>query len=199
MLSRATVRSRMAACVLATLESLAARLQGRCVTLIIGHGSKNCFADVHLLRRVLSESVRGQTLLYFGDTPNPGKPDIGLAFKIYAELNPDASIYMVQIDEARPWGTPDFVDCVFWHLDFLEGPFKWGGVDGADPQSNTKVWFDLFTKFHIEMKAYVLGGGPIARQEHALIERLRIPCVFIPMQRLYAGDGATLAKDAVAA
>ena len=78
--------------------------------------------------------------LYFGDSPNIKKPDVGILFEILHKYNPKIPIYMIQIKEAKSWGVPNFVTGVYWHNDYTK-TCKWGGVHKGKPCSNTKKWY----------------------------------------------------------
>ena len=89
--------------------------------MLIGNGSKNQFRDLRkvkgILTAILKEVPQGSVFLYFGDSPNRKKPDVGLLFQIIKERRPDIQIFMIQIREAKSWGVPDFVSDVYWHND----------------------------------------------------------------------------------
>lgn len=60
------------------------------VYMLIGHGSKNQFKDLNVLEekiKKIADSLPkyGSVILYFGDSPNKEKPDIGYAFKLLSD------------------------------------------------------------------------------------------------------------------
>ena len=163
--------------------------------MMIGNGTKNQFKSVPALRKAIHSFLRTEVpmhsaFLYFGDAPNPSKPDIGYAFQILKELRPDIDIIMVQIDEAKSWGVPQFVSQVYWHKDYTKG-CKWGGLDpkGA-PCSNTKKWVSIAKRAGID-RILVLGGGAITLDELRIARSLKIPYTYVPLERKYSGDGQT--------
>lgn len=97
---------------------------------------------------------------------------------------------MIQIEEAKSWGVPDFVDSVYWHKNYTE-KCKWGGLDSGKPCSNTKIWYDLIKGGANFKKAFVLGGGPITEEETRLLLSLNCPVELIQMERKFLGDGKT--------
>ena len=165
--------------------------------MMIGNGSKNQFRykrDMeNTIQQIQKQIPLKSNLLYFGDSPNPKKPDIGLMFQLLHEKRPDIQIYMIQISEAKSWGVPSFVKGVYWHSDFTK-QCKWGGVNlQGEPCSNTKKWLNL----HKKMKGngihtmFVVGGGPITLQEAELAFKHDIPTKYYPIERKYKGDGVT--------
>ncbi len=170
--------------VFATFDQLKRELKGRCVTMILGYGTKMGYKSVSDLREKVDTYVRGETLLYFGDEVDYKNPTVGLAF-LFAAARSGADVYMVQISGAKSYPVPTFVHGVYWHDSWKEGPFKWGGVEETDAgtviHSNTAVWNELFLR-GIEFRAYVLGGGPTALQEVQLIKRLGIPLAEIKIE-----------------
>ncbi len=130
-------------------------------------------------------------LLYFGDSPKADAPDVGYAFELLTQVRPDLTVYKIQIDEAKEWGIPAFVnpEHVMWHSDY-DKENKWGGFDkSGKPCSNTKQW----VKLHHELpqgitKVFALGGGNITLQEMEYAKKIGIAVQFIPMERRFKGD-----------
>ena len=97
-----------------------------------------------------------------------------MVFSYIAEKYSNIPIIMVQIDAAKEWGVPSFVDEVYFHKDYKEGDCKWGGFDNhGRPCSNTKVWSKLHNDIGIH-KVFSLGGGEITKKEIALARKLGI-------------------------
>lgn len=172
---------------------------------MFGFGDKSQFADMSALMSVIEEIAekvpRNATFLYFGDTPKADAPDVGYAFELLVRERPDIKLNLIQISAAKSWGLPptlvDNIASELWHDDFADGPNKWGGVDATgNPQSNTKVWFDLARrrKIHI-MHAWFLGGGDISVTEMLLMFDLDVPVSYAPLRRKFAGDKTTLVTD----
>ena len=168
---------------------------------MLGHGSKNQIKNVKkvdkIIRDIVYELPKKSVFLYFGDVVNEKKPDIGYVFSVLAKYgkknNKNIKIVMIQIDGAKEWGTPDFVNNVYWHKQWIDGEYKWGGVKPipdkkGEPQSNTKVWFDLMNNIK---KIYVLGGGPITKDEVFLAQNNGVDIEYKQLERKYKGDGIT--------
>lgn len=98
------------------------------VYMLIGNGSKNQFRYIRDLKQILTKLVskipKNSAFLYFGDSPNKKKPDIGYAFELLYDMRPDIQIYMIQIKEAESWGIPKLVKDVYWHTDYND-KCKW--------------------------------------------------------------------------
>ncbi len=181
-----------------SLAEFAERVKAHPLYMILGHGAKNqfkCLPDLRGTVKEISDAVpKNAAFLYFGDAPNKDAPDIGYAFELLHEYNPDIAIFMIQISEAKDWGIPKFVKCVFWHSDYT-ATCKWGGIDPATrlPGSNTKQWHTLVYRHGMRIeKAFTLGGGPITADEVGLLRVMGVPIQGYRMQRKYAGDGKTL-------
>ena len=155
--------------------------RGQSLFMVLGNGSKKQYkrlkTEVHaIVDTIVAEMKKSPNpaLLYFGDPPNPQKPDIGMVFSYIAETYPEIPIYMIQIDAAKEWGVPKFVKNAFFHGEYADGEFKWGGVDtSGTPRSNTKIWSNLHRDVGIK-KVFAIGGGDIAKQEVALARKLGI-------------------------
>jgi hypothetical protein len=186
------------------MESFFRKYTDKPVFMMIGHGSRNQFRSIVELRKVISKISskipQESFLLYFGDSPNPKKPDIGYAFQLLTELRPDIQVIMIQISEAKPWGFPPFVDKknVFFHDDFpSKGDCKWGGFKKTRtnkilPCSNTKQWIKIHKLLPEGISnVFVLGGGEITLQEISYAKKLHIPIDYYPLERRYQGDGQT--------
>ena len=144
--------------------------------MLIGNGSKNQFRDMRCVKKVLRYILRGiphgAAFLYFGDPSNPKKPDVGYLFSLIHSLRPDIKIYMVQINEAKSWGTPNFVDAVYWHKDYNKS-CKWGGLKNGKACSNTKKWVTLNKRLPDGISMiFVFGGGMITLDEMKLAKNL---------------------------
>lgn len=168
------------------------------IFMMIGNGTKNQFRYINDLKNVIKSILKkipeNSSVLYFGDSPNSKKPDIGYAFKLISLYRPDIKVYMIQISEAKSWGYPDFVDGVYWHNDFTK-KCKWGGLNNSgEPCSNTKKWVKLAQRVKIN-GIYVLGGGEITLQEVKLAKKLRIKIHYFPIERRFKGDGKTRVKQ----
>ena len=75
--------------------------------------NKERFRDmrtVKYLKYSLKEVPKNSVFLYFGDYPDKKNPDIGYLFKLLSELRPDIIIAMIQIEKAKSWGVPHFVN-----------------------------------------------------------------------------------------
>ena len=192
-------------------------LSNKKLFMLIGHGASNMFGNREQYEAAIEDIAkkikttdgvmgkgRGAALLYFGDSADEKNPDVGLAFKLLKEKLKQMRIYMIQIDKAKDWGVPEFVEGVFWHNDYdkQEGASQcvWGGFDEqGQPCSNTKKWVDLVTdlKSHYEKynrgidgvsTLFVLGGGPITVKEMDLAARMGIPMDYYPLVRMKMGD-----------
>lgn len=171
------------------------------IFLMIGHGSKNQFLSVSKLKstvqKVSKHIPENAFVIYFGDSPNIKKPDIGYAFQLLSELRPDIQFIMIQISEAKSWGVPSFVKKVVWHDDYpSKGECKWGGfTKSLRPCSNTKQWIRLHKTLPNGItKIFVLGGGPITEQEMLYGNKMGIPIEYYPMERRFMGDKTTRTK-----
>ena len=100
--------------------------------MFLGNGTKNQFKTLTemgiKLKKVLKQIPKNSVLLYFGDSPNKKKPDVGYLFEKTHQLRPDIKIYMIQISYAKNWGMPSFVTDVYWHNDFPKKQM-WGGIN----------------------------------------------------------------------
>ena len=163
------------------------------VYMLIGHGSKNQIRNLKNLNKVLNnilkEAPKGSAFLYFGDSPNKKKPDVGYAFELLKKKRPDLCIYMIQINKAKSWGVPTFVKKVYWHNDYTK-KCTWGGVQNNKPCSNTKKWVSLNRYVKIS-KVFILGGGEITLDEYNLIKKYNIDYKYFPIERRFMGDGKT--------
>ena len=185
--------------------------------MLIGHGASNMFGNKQQYEAAIEDIANkikttdgvmdkggGAALLYFGDAADEKKPDVGLAFKLLKKKLPFLRIYMIQIDKAKGWGVPEFVEGVFWHGDYdkQEGASMcvWGGFDReGQPCSNTKQWVYLvedLKRYHEQTNKgipgvstlFVLGGGPITVQEMDKAAQMDIPMVYYPLVRMRMGD-----------
>ena len=169
------------------------------VFMMIGNGTKNQFRSIPSLRKAIYQFLTAfvppnSAFLYFGDAPNPRKPDIGYAFELLHQLRPDIDIVMIQISEAKSWGIPSFVSQVYWHNDYTKA-CKWGGLDtNRQPCSNTKKWVSIAKQVGID-RILVLGGGVITMDEMRLARQLKVPYTYVPLERKFLGDGSTRVKD----
>ena len=168
------------------------------IYMFIGNGSKNQFKTLtetnNNLKKVLKKIPKNSALLYFGDSPNKKKPDVGYLFEKTHQLRPDIKIFMIQISYAKNWGVPSFVTDVYWHNDYTKKQM-WGGLNkNKDPVSNTKKWINLNKKINIK-KIFAFGGGPITIDEIKLAKKYNIPVDIIKIQRRYKGDGKTQIKS----
>jgi hypothetical protein len=180
-----------------TFNELVDKSRNRTVFMIIGNGSKNQFRSVAILKafvqKLSKELPYHSMVLYFGDLPNPEKPDIGYVFQLLKDLRKDINITMIQITAAQKYGVPKMVKDVYYHDHFTD-ECKYGGLDSkGQPCSNTKVWVN-FHKKHPIQKVYILGGGQIVLDEYKLIKSMNIPYAYYPFYRKYKGDGQTLTK-----
>ena len=161
--------------------------------MIIGNGSKNQFRYIKDLNKVITKILKdipkNSVFIYFGDTANKKKPDIGYAFELIHKKRPDISIYMIQIKEAKSWGVPSFVKDVYWHNDYTN-KCKWGGLYNGEPCSNTKKWVNLHKRASIT-NIFILGGGKITLDEYKIIKKLKIPYTYFKIERRFLGDGKT--------
>lgn len=167
------------------------------IYMFIGHGSKNQIKNPDKLNEKLSKMMKdikqNSVILYFGDGVNKEKPDIGYVFQLLSKHKEPKNLtfVMIQIESAKDWGVPGFVDAVFWHTDFEKGDNEWGGVNKkGEPQSNTKKWIDLH-KIKPISKIFVLGGGQITLEEIKLAIQHNIKYEYYPIIRKYIGDGKT--------
>ena len=167
---------------------------------MMGHGARNQFrriSDVYkILRKISSGIEKDATMLYFGDYPDKKHPDIGYAHKLLSEMRPDIHYVMIQINEAKDWGVPEFVDDVYWHNDYpRRGDCKWGGfTPSGKPCSNTAKWAMFHNKVHPITRMLLLGGGEITKKELSLATKLHIPTTYIPIERRFRGDKTTRIK-----
>tara|TARA_Y100000590_G_scaffold76255_1_gene84393 strand:+ start:259 stop:783 length:525 start_codon:yes stop_codon:yes gene_type:complete len=146
-----------------------------------------------VLTKILSNIPTNAVFLYFGDTPNKSKPDVGYTFELISAMRKDISFYMIQIKEEQSWGFPKFVKDVYWHNDYTKKR-KWGGIDNGKPCSNTKKWVSLH-RYNKIKKGFVLGGGKDTLDEIALFKKLNIEYEYYPIERRYLGDGKTKVKN----
>jgi hypothetical protein len=178
-------------------NSLLKKLKTRSIFMLVGNGSKNQFryiADLkETLREILKTVPKDSAFLYFGDSPNKKKPDVGYAFQLISEMRSDIDIYMIQIKEAESWGVPKFVKDVYWHTDYTQ-KCKWGGLYRGKPCSNTKKWVSVHKRLGIE-KVFILGGGKITLDEYKIIKKLKIKHDYYEIERRYLGDGKTKLKN----
>ena len=168
------------------------------VYMLIGNGSKNQFGNMrqinNILKKILETIPPTSAFLYFGDSANKKKPDVGLLFELIKKNRPDIKICMIQIKEAKSWGVPKFVDYVYWHRDYTK-KCKWGGVIKGVPCSNTKKWVSLNKRIKQGIsRVFILGGGEITLDEFSLIKKNKIPYEYYPVKRKYKGDGKTRIK-----
>ena len=170
------------------------------IYMILGNGANNQFRSMKEVNKVVKDISKqiekNSYLLYFGDPPNSYKPDVGLLYKKLSKLRPDIKIIMIQIDEMKKYGTPDFVQAVYWHKDYNKD-CKWGGLDkNKQPCSNTKKWVNIHKRqtFGIK-KVFVVGGGDITMNDIKLIKKHNVPYEYFCVERKYKGDGKTLITD----
>ena len=180
-----------------TFNQLVNKLKNKDIYLLVGNGTKNQFRYLSelktVLTKILSNIPKNAIFLYFGDTPNKSKPDVGYAFRLISAMRKDIDFYMIQIKEAQSWGFPKFVKDVYWHNDYTK-KCKWGGIDNGKPCSNTKKWVSLHRYTKIK-KGFVLGGGSVTLDEIELFKKLNIEYEYYPMERRYLGDGKTKVKN----
>ena len=179
--------------VLKNTTSLVKKIGSTNIYMIIGNGTKNQFRDLRkingILNKILKSIPNNSVFLYFGDLANKKKPDVGYIFELLSTKRPDIRIFMIQIDAAKNWGFPDFVDNVLWHKDYSNS-CKFGGLLNGKPCSNTKKWIEIH-KMHKITKVFILGGGPITLEEYKLVKNNKIPYEYFPVERKYKGDGKT--------
>ena len=180
-----------------TFNSLIKNVKNKNIYMIIGNGSKNQFRYIKDLNKVITKILKdipkNSVFIYFGDTANKKKPDIGYAFELIHKKRPDISIYMIQIKEAKSWGVPSFVKDVYWHNDYTK-QYKWGGVHNGVPFSNTKKWVSVHKRVKIN-KVFILGGGKITLDEYNLLKNMNIQYQYFDIERRFLGDGKTKVKD----
>ena len=164
------------------------------IFMMIGNGTNNQFRYISktktILKNMLKQVPTGSVFLYFGDSANKKKPDVGYLFQLLHKLRPDVLIYMIQIDAAKSWGVPDFVSTVYWHGNYKKKSCKWGGVKNGVPCSNTAKWVRVNDRVGIT-KIFIFGGGAITLDEYKLAKKLKIPCEYFPVERKYLGDKKT--------
>ena len=183
-----------------SFRNLVKHLKSKKVYMMIGNGTKNQFRDMRKVKKFLREILKmipqQSVFLYFGDSANKKNPDVGYLFELLHELRPDIEIAMIQINKAKSWGVPGFVDKVYWHGDFNKS-CTWGGVHNGKPCSNTKKWVSLNKSLPDGISMiFVFGGGPITLDEMKLAKRHSIPLFYIPVERKYMGDKKTrVTKD----
>ena len=176
-----------------TFNEFIRSMNKRTVYMIIGNGTKNQFRDLRVLKGVISSVLKdipsGSVFLYFGDQPNEKTPDIGYVFELIHHKRPDILINMIQINEAKPWGIPSFVNNVYWHSDY-NSRCKGGGLVNGHPCSNTKKWISVHKRRGIK-RVFILGGGEITLDEYSLVKANNIAYQYFPVERKYLGDGKT--------
>jgi hypothetical protein len=164
------------------------------IFMMIGNGTNNQFRYISktktLLKNLLKQVPAGAVFLYFGDSANKKKPDVGYLFQLLHELRPDILIYMIQIDAAKSWGVPDFVSTVYWHGNYTKKSCMWGGVKNGVACSNTAKWVRVNKRVGIT-KIFIFGGGAITLDEYKLAKKLKIPYAYFPVERKYLGDKKT--------
>ena len=161
------------------------------IYMIIGNGSKNQFHSWSSIKTIINKQIlheipKNATLLYFGDVPNPNKPDIGLVFPYIKQKRSDILIHMIQIKDMEQYGIPDFVSSHYFHKHD-----KFGGIENGKPISNTREWVKL--KDNIK-KVFILGGGEITLQEFSLLKEYNIPYKYFKVWRKFIGDSITKIK-----
>ena len=160
------------------------------VYMMTGNGSKRQFKDMRVVKKYLRRALRliplDSAVLYFGDKPNPKKPDIGLLFKLAKKLRPDLRVYMIQIKQAKKYGVPSFVKSVYWHNPVGNiRRCKYGGFFEGRPCSNTKKWIQIHK--HVGIKRFfAFGGGPVAKQDIQHAKRLHIKTTQYRVRSKYA-------------
>lgn len=173
------------------------------IYLIIGNGSKNQFKSIIKLKILLKDISKqiplNSYVLYFGDPSNKLKPDIGFAIYQLKNMRPDIKILMIQIQEFKKYGVPDWVNYSFFHNDYskTDPNLKYGGLTNKGiPVSNTKQWVILHKKLLKERqygisRCFILGGGNITLDEYKLCNKLIIPVKVFEIERRFLGDGKT--------
>ena len=180
-------------------NNLAHELKKKDVYMILGNGTKNQFKNMRKIKSILERIVKScdnkSAFLYFGDSANEKKPDVGLLFKLIHDYNPKIPIYMIQIAKAKSWGVPSFVKRVYWHHDYTK-KCTWGGLLNGKPCSNTKKWVSLNRRLSNGIrKVFIFGGGPITLDEYKIIKQKKIPFEYYPVERKFKGHGETIIKS----
>lgn len=180
-----------------TFKQLINKVKNTNIYLLFGNGTKNQFRYItdikKILKKILVNIPQKSSFIYFGDSANKKKPDIGYAFELLSKIRPDINIYMIQIKEAKAYGVPIFVKDIYWHNDYTK-KCKWGGLYQGKPCSNTKKWISLHKYAKIK-KGFILGGGQITIDEMKLLKKLDIDFDYFPIERRYLGDGETKIND----
>lgn len=154
-------------------------LKNKTIVFLLGPGKRRQYKDmrkitkyIHVLAR---EIPRDSYLLYFGDTPEKKRPDIGRVYEKLLQKRKDLQVFMLSLKENKKYGWPKFVTRYYFHTDHAkEGDCKYGGVDkNGKPCSNTKIWVKIHKQYGI-FHVYKIGGGPIAEQEIKLVKQLKI-------------------------
>lgn len=176
-------------------NQLVSKIKYKNVYMLIGNGSKNQFRNMRNIKTILKTILKTipplSVFLYFGDAANDKKPDVGLLFQLVKKYRPDIQIYMIQIQEAKSWGVPKFVNSVYWHNDYTK-KCKWGGLLNGNLCSNTKKWVSLNKRIKGGIDTiFIFGGGQITLDEVKLAKTYDIPFVYFPVKRKFQGDGKT--------
>lgn len=155
-------------------------LKTKRVFFLLGPGKRRQYKDMRKIQKYINILIREipkeSYLLYFGDTPDKKRPDIGRVYEKLMEKRKDLHVVMISLQEFKKYGYPKFVKTAYFHSDHAkEGDCKYGGIDkNGKPCSNTKVWVDIERRYGIS-RVYKIGGGPIATQEAMLARKLTIP------------------------
>ena len=178
-----------------SFRSLVEHLKSKKVYMMIGNGTKNQFRDMRKVKKYLREITKlipkNSAFLYFGDASNKKNPDVGYLFELLHKMRPDIDIVMIQINKAKSWGVPNFVNKVYWHGDFNKS-CTWGGIYKGKPCSNTKKWVTLNKRLPDGISMiFVFGGGMITLDEMKLAKKHSIPVFYIPVERKFLGDKKT--------
>ena len=159
------------------LDELPALLdQFKAAYLFLGHGSKNQYKDIEILKRNLDSIAlelnikhgKGNWLVVFGGDPaNEQKPDIGYAMKYLREMH-GARLLAIQADEYKKWGVGDHVDYVFYYptQKDADGKILYGGTDAQNHLlGSSRFYLGKDFVSHGMKGIFTLGGGNIAKQE----------------------------------
>jgi len=155
-----------------SFRDLVEHLKSKKVYMMIGNGTKNQFRDMRKVKKYLREITK-------------------LIFELLHKMRPDIDIVMIQINKAKSWGVPNFVNKVYWHGDFNKS-CTWGGIHKGKPCSNTKKWVTLNKRLPDGISMiFVFGGGMITLDEMKLAKNHSIPVFYIPVERKFLGDKKT--------
>lgn len=160
------------------------------IVFLLGPGKRRQYKDMRKVQKYINILIREipyhSYLLYFGDTPEIQRPDIGRVYQKIMEKRKDLHVVMISLQEFKKYGYPKFVSTTYFHSNHAkDGDCKYGGINkNGNPCSNTKVWVRIHNKYGIS-HIYKIGGGAIATKEATLARKLKIPLTEFKVQHKF--------------